>query len=382
MTPTFNYKIYSQLSDINDETWQACFSDHCFISYPFLQLLEQTHCVSTQTGWQPFHIVIFDDENNAVATLPGYIKDHSYGEYVFDWAWADAYQKYGLDYYPKWVCGVPFTPVTENRIGVNGELTQVLVEFIHQTLNKLATKHAWSGWHINFCHENEQQLLSNQGAMPRRGVQFSWHNRDYQNFNDFLAHLTARKRKSIKKERQKALSQIDEIKVLTAAEVTDHDMALFYQFYANTYLKRSGHTGYLTEAFFNQLYVAMRDNLVLVKAYTQQQVVAASLFFKHNDCLFGRYWGAIEEFDCLHFELCYYQGIEYSIGHKLRYFNAGAQGEHKILRGFEPEYTYSAHHITSELFQGPIDSYLKQEWQNIAHYKTQCSALLPFNKLK
>lgn len=377
----FHYKIYTNINEISEIQWRDCFSTSCFTNYHFLSSLELSGSVSAHTGWQPYHIAIFQ-KDKLVALLPGYVKSHSYGEYVFDWAWAEAYERYQLDYYPKWICAVPFTPVPETRIGLKNTTDNAIYPFIKSLLNTLAEENAWSGWHINFCLKDELLQLECEQVNARRGVQFSWHNQQYQSFSQYLDKLTARKRKSIKKERNKAKSQIDSIDVLQNNQITEQNITQFYQFYCATYLKRSGHHGYLNLNFFKRLHDKMCDNLVLIAAFKDQEMVAASLFVKGQKSLFGRYWGALEEFDSLHFELCYYQGIEYCIEHHLDNFNAGAQGEHKILRGFEPEYTYSCHHIRDKMFRPAIANYLKQEWQQIADYKAQCDALLPFNKLQ
>lgn len=377
----FHYKVYTNINEISEVQWRNCFSTSSFTNYHFLSSLELSGSVSVQTGWQPYHIAIFQ-KDKLVALLPGYVKSHSYGEYVFDWAWAEAYERYQLDYYPKWICAVPFTPVSETRIGLKNTTDKAIYPFIKSLLNTLAEEHAWSGWHINFCLKDELQQLECAQVNARRGVQFSWHNRQYQSFSQYLDKLTARKRKSIKKERNKASAQVDSINVLQSDQITEQIITQFYQFYCATYLKRSGHHGYLNLNFFKLLLDKMQDNLVLTAAFKDHEMVAASLFVKGQKSLFGRYWGAFEEFDSLHFELCYYQGIEYCIEHQLDYFNAGAQGEHKILRGFEPEYTYSCHHIRNEMFQPAIANFLKHEWQQIADYKAQCDSLLPFNKLQ
>ena len=378
--PNFDYKVFTDITQINRADWELCFKNKCFTDYAFLSSLERSGCVNQQTGWQPYHIAIYN-QAQLVALLPGYIKNHSYGEYVFDWAWAEAYERYQLDYYPKWICAVPFTPVAGQRLGVK-EQSPELIAFIKLTLTELANDNNWSSWHINFCLESELAGLKDSQVLARRGVQFSWHNRGFSNFNDYLNCLTARKRKSIKKERNKALANIDEIKVLQGQELSLETMTQFYHFYCATYLKRSGHQGYLNLDFFVEILNKMREKVVLIGAYKEDLLVAASLFFKNQQSLYGRYWGSIEQFDSVHFELCYYQGIEFCINNKLDYFNAGAQGEHKILRGFEPEYTYSCHYIRNHTFQPAIASFLQQEWQQLAKYKQQCESVLPFNKLQ
>ena len=276
--PDFHYKIFTDITQIGQKNWNLCFKNKCFTNYAFVSSLEQTNCVNRNTGWQPFHIAIYD-HTQLVALLPGYIKSHSYGEYVFDWAWAEAYERYNLDYYPKWICAVPFTPVAEQRLGIK-QSSSALFEFIKGTLISLSDDNNWSGWHINFCLKEELSGLKDSQVLARRGVQFSWHNRGFSNFNDYLNCLTARKRKSIKKERIKALANIDMVKVLQGEQISLEIITQFYHFYCATYFKRSGHQGYLNLEFFVEILEKMREKMVLIGAYKEEKLVAASLFLK------------------------------------------------------------------------------------------------------
>jgi len=313
-----------------------------------------------------------------VAIIPGYLKNHSYGEYVFDWSWAEAYKKNGLDYYPKWINAIPFTPVEGLRIATNKTDTTQLYHFISNTLDKLAQNNNWSGWHINFCDKKTSDLLKQQPIIPRIGVQFQWFNKSYTNFDEFLASLTARKRKNIKKERSKALAQDIKIQWLSGSEISDELIMQFVEFYQRTYLKRSGHLGYLNTEFFALLKQNMAEDIIIMTAKRADKLIAATLSLKSNETLYGRYWGANEQCDLLHFELCYYQGIEYCIKNNLKCFHSGAQGEHKISRGFEPVFTYSNHKIMHPDFGDAIDDFLQRETIHIQQYFKDCSALLPF----
>ena len=375
--PGFSHRWFQRIHDIDAATWDAFFGTNPFTSHAFLSALEQSHCVSAATGWQPCHLGIYE-ENQLVALAPGYIKTHSYGEYVFDWAWADAYAHHGLDYYPKWLCGSPFTPVEGQRLATCHEQADQVYAYFSHLMETECQMHGWSSWHINFCDQTLVAAMTKQQTLPRLGVQFQWFNQAYAEFDEFLAKMKSSRRKVVKKERLKIEQQQIRIEWRHGKQLTTDDMTLFHQFYQLTYLKRSGHKGYLNQAFFIALLDLMPDNIVLMFARREQQIVAATLSFRDEHTLYGRYWGAIEEVDCLHFELCYYQGIEYCIQHQLQCFHSGAQGEHKIARGFEPVFTYSVHGIMQADFRQAIAEYLQQEQQHMQLYQQQCQHLLPF----
>ncbi len=374
---SFSHKFIPRITDISSTEWNKLFDDNPFTRYEFLHACEVSECANSKTGWQPQHLLILKN-NKLIAIVPGYLKSHSYGEYVFDWSWAEAYEKHNIAYYPKWIAAIPFTPVEGIRIATKLTNTADLYSYITDTLDKKAIEASWSGWHINFCKQNHSTQLSN--TMPRLGVQFQWFNNNYQTFNDFLQHLNSRKRKNIKRERFKALSGGINVEWLTAAQITDEIISLFIEFYQATYLKRSGHLGYLNKKFFALLLKNMPDNLLIMIAKKQDQVIAATLSLKSTNTLYGRYWGASEACDFLHFELCYYQGIEYCIKHKLACFHSGAQGEHKIARGFQPVFTYSNHKIMHSEFSHAIDHFLKTESQHMIHYHQQAKELSPFKQ--
>ncbi|MBQ4838972.1 GNAT family N-acetyltransferase [Pseudoalteromonas luteoviolacea] len=381
-TEQFNHQFISRISEVAQCDWQRLAGRSLFTSYAWLGALESSGSVSKQTGWQPYHLVIYQQGNSQpFAILPGYIKSHSYGEYVFDWAWAEAYERHQLEYYPKWLCGVPFTPVVGTRLLCKTP-TESLYQYIQSALNEATVQHDWSGWHVNFPSAAED--WSNTRLLERHGVQFHWHNQQYADFDAFLATMKARKRKMIKKERDKITQSQLTIVWLDKSSINKEIIDLFYQCYCHTYRKRSGHNGYLTRAFFDLLFTAIPEQIKLCCAYrkdTQADIrnfVAASLYLQDEDTLYGRYWGALEHSEHLHFELCYYQGIDYAISHKLARFDAGAQGEHKLLRGFEPVLTHSYHTICHPLFNQAIDNFINTERSQIAHYALQCKALLPY----
>lgn len=362
------------ISDIEAQLWDSLTNEHVFTSYAWLSALEISECVSKQTGWQPQHLVIKQNDL-IVAILPGYLKDHSYGEYVFDWAFAEAYERYGLEYYPKWLCGVPFTPVQGPRI-LCKHITPELINYIEATLLEFGEK-GLSGIHLNFLSEHAS--LANTSLTPRRNVQFHWQNKGYQNFSDFLAALNARKRKMISKERLKVQKQDLTIHWYSGPEINDALLDAFYLSYRLTYLKRSGHNGYLNRQFFALIIKNLSHAVRLCCALKGDDIVATSLYFVSGDTLYGRYWGAIESrYDSLHFELCYYQGIELAIKEGIATFDAGAQGEHKLARGFEPIWRHSYHTLFRPEFQIALQDYCVRETQILQQYILECEAKLPF----
>ncbi|OUL56175.1 GNAT family N-acetyltransferase [Pseudoalteromonas ulvae] len=374
----FHHQFIDDLSNIAPAIWDALFESDPLVSHAFLLACQQSGAASIQSGWHAQHLVIYQ-ESVVMAILPGYLKTHSYGEYVFDWSWAEAYQQHNLPYYPKWVCGVPFSPVSGTRIGCK-KLDDPLIQYISDTLNSHCQQQGWSGWHVNFLPKEHSDPLSHGNTMQRIGVQFQWFNRGYTDFEHFLARFTARRRKTLKKERQKALADNLSIQWLEGDEITTELMDQFTHFYQQTYLKRSGHLGYFNQNFFRQLQHNLRDKLVIMVAKKDHDIIAATLSLKSHDTLFGRYWGAKEHYDFLHFELCYYQGIEYCIKHGLACFHAGAQGEHKIMRGFEAVFTYSNHAIIHPEFSAAIGHFIDRETTHLREYQQQCLTLLPFKK--
>lgn len=373
------------LSDITPQAWnQLCVDDYPFVRYEFLQALEKSRSVGTGTGWQTQHLVVHENDE-LIAAMPLYIKTHSYGEYVFDWAWADAYKRYGFNYYPKLISAIPFTPCVGTRLLLknsgrvkNSEREQELLPLITAAIKTHAQNINASSWHCLFPTQELSSQLVNAKIAQRVGVQFHWLNRDYKNWDDFTAAMNSRKRKNINKERRAVIEQGISFVTKTAADISAEDWQLFYLLYCNTYLKRSGHTGYLTEAFFHLLREQFAENSLLIIAYKNDDAIAAALFFIDSKTIYGRYWGCVEEHEFLHFETCYYQGIEYAINHGLQRFDGGAQGEHKIARGFEPIITYSNHWLARPDFQQAIDNFLVAEKTSIEHYAEDAKNYLPF----
>jgi len=365
------------LAQVSANQWNGlCEGDYPFIRYEFLWTLERSG--SLGDGWQTRHLLVHD-AGELIAALPLYLKTHSYGEYVFDWSWADAYQRYGFRYYPKLVTAIPFTPCSGPRVLVkdSARLPQLLPAIV-AAIQARASELGASGWHCLFPPAELSQHLQNLQLAQRQGAQFHWFNRDYKSWDDFVATMNSRKRKNINKERRAVMEQGISFTHKTGGQITAADWQLFYSFYRNTYLKRSGHAGYLTRDFFIQLGEIFAEHCLLVIAHQQDKAIAAALFFVDSKTIYGRYWGCLAEYDFLHFETCYYQGIDYAIQHKLERFDGGAQGEHKIARGFEPVMTYSNHWLAREDFQQAINQFVAAEQDSIANYIADARHYLPY----
>jgi predicted N-acyltransferase len=350
--------------------------------------MEDSGSTTAKSGWQAHHLIISHSANDPsiIGVMPLFIKGHSYGEYVFDWSWAEAYQRHGMQYYPKLVNAIPFTPATGKRWGIDSAYEQTeILDFMREAIIKEASVLNASSCHCLFPSIDDVQLLKKSHWLQRTGYQYHWFNHDFQDFNDFLATMSSRKRKNIKKERQKIQQQNITITVKTGKEISEKDWEDFYLFYQDTYIKRSGHTGYLSASFFPILADYMSDAVVMILASVPSEepseTVAAALYFKDSQTLYGRYWGCKADYDSLHFEACYYQGIEYAIAQGLQRFDPGAQGEHKIQRGFNPINTYSTHWIANEDFRDAIQKFLVVEEREVEQYIQEAGRLLPFKKV-
>jgi len=366
-----------------------------FLSHKFLALLESSNCVGpVQTGWQQNHI-LFYRQHQLVAFFPCYLKTDSYGEYIFDHSWANAYHHHGLEYYPKLVIGIPFTPVTGNRFLIHPNITSSqALNFLSASINDICSHLKASSCHALFLPQSDAQALIQSSVhssdaddkkalwLQRLSVQFVWQNNDYSCYEDFTATLTSRRRRSIRKERQAVTNQHVSIKRCTGEALTDDVKTAFYLCYRQTYMKRSGHEGYLNQAFFEHLFTVMRDNIMVVTATHNGEIAASALFFYNKTQLFGRYWGGLRDIPGLHFECCYYQGIEFAIEKSIQQFNPGTQGEHKILRGFSPTLCYSVHYMVNIEFRRAIEDFLKHESLAMMDYKNRASSVLPYKELQ
>lgn len=378
-------KFFPGITDIPASLWDGLFnSENPFVQHAFLAALEESGCVTAENGWQPQHMMLMDDEK-PLAVMPLYVKSHSYGEFVFDWGWAEAYQRNGLDYYPKLLTAIPFSPVAGPRFGVasNAKPAELLPAF-YSAIRQFAEHHGFSGWHLLFADAALQKLIMQiKGAEPllhREAVQFHWFNRDYRGFDDFLATLRSSRRKNLRRERRVVAAQGVSLQRKTGAEITAEEWQGFYRCYTSTYLKRSGHEGYLNEDFFERLRRTQCENLMLVVARVDDEIVATSLFLFDSQRLYGRYWGALRDISCLHFEACFYQGIEFCIDRGLKEFDPGAQGEHKLMRGFEPVRSASYHWIADERFRAAITDFLGQEKRSTETYQQHAATYLPYRK--
>ncbi len=441
-----------KLTDVPADVWNAMVPDDApFLRHEFLSALEETGCVSEQSGWIPHHIVVVDDEIDEVSdqneprtdpsseptserelsdvadsgarettaavgatkpttggssadpsrrsdtptdsssrptadgmtllgAMPFYLKFHSYGEYIFDWAWADAYDRAGLNYYPKLLCSVPFTPVTGPRLLVNPTADQDTVKAaIVQTALSMATEMEVSSAHFLFTDEADTAHLAQAGLMTRTGSQFHWGNDNYASFDDYLAALSSKRRKNVRRERRRVVEQGIEFDNVTGSELTEEHWDTFYRFYRATIDVR-GASAYLSKSFFKKIGETMSDRILLTLARHDGKHVAGALNLIGDRTLYGRYWGSTGYFDDLHFETCYYQGIDYCIANGLQRFEAGAQGEHKLNRGLLPVKTWSAHWISHPQFADAIGDFLDKEKQGVSRYVDVMHAHTPFRK--
>jgi predicted N-acyltransferase len=362
------------IDKISASDWQNLNNSPCpFLRYDFFNALEKSNSASAKQGWQAHHLVA-TNINEVTAVMPMYLKSHSWGEYVFDWDWADAFKRNGIDYYPKLVATIPFTPVSSDKLLAS----QLQVHELFAPLIEHCQQENINSWHILYCDEIKTALP--EDVYQRNTVQFHWFNRDYETFDDFLNTFTSRKRKNTRKERLSIIEQGIDIRQLKNNEITQQDLEFFYLTYQLTYLKR-GHQPHLSYEFFKQIVADMSDNILLIIASHEQEDIACALFFYDDSQLYGRYWGCTKHYNNLHFELCYYLGIEFCIQNKLQSFNPGTQGEHKIQRGFEPVLTYSYHWVKHAPFRMAIKNFCQQEQQHMLTYQEQCQQVLPFRKL-
>ena len=374
-------KFLDSIERIVKEKWvRAINNQYPFLKYEFLRALEITKCVSPEEGWTPLHLVV-SQMDTILAVMPLYIKTDSQGEFVFDWSWADAYYRNGLDYYPKLVCSIPFTPASGPRVVITDSTrTEEIIKVVSSALKQLSEENNFSSVHILLAEKEEINLYSNQDFSLRTSYSFHWFNKEYKSFRNFLEDMTSRQRKNIKKEREKIRSQGIIMSKIKGSAITDEMLEIFYKFYQVTYLKR-GMRGYLNLDFFKKIVNEMPESILMVLAQnSSREYVAGALNFYDEEKLYGRYWGCLEEYDSLHFETCYYQGIEFCIEEKLDSFDPGVQGEHKIKRGFCPIETFSAHWIKDIRFKEAIDDFLSRERAHILEYNQDRKSRLPFRK--
>jgi len=354
----FIAKIVAGVSGITAGAWDRLGSGDPFIGHAFLAALEESGSVGPGTGWTPAPIIVEDDADHLIGAAPAYLKTHSQGEYVFDHGWAEAWQRAGGDYYPKLQVAVPFTPVPGPRL-LGGRPQQLLT-----AIEAVTVQHDMSSAHITFIDGDGASACERRGWLIRDGVQYHWFNRGYSNFDDFLGALTSRKRKSLRKERATALDGL-EVRILRGAEIGPAEWDAMWAFYQDTGSRKWGRP-YLTREFFDVIGERLGDAVLLFLACRDGQPIAGALNFVGSEALYGRYWGCTEEVPFLHFELCYYQAIDWAIDHGLSSVQAGAQGEHKVARGYEPVITKSAHFIPNDSFRDAVAQFLEAEREGVA----------------
>lgn len=374
-------RLLDSIEGIDRAQWNAIAgTDYPFTRHEFLHALEASGATTPDRGWQPRHALV-ERQGQPVAVMPLYEKQHSFGEYVFDWAWASAYERHGLPYYPKWLAAIPFTPATGPRLCVApGEDTAAIAAMLLPQLCRRAGQQGASSLHVLFPTAAQCELFTQAGLQLRLGAQYHWLNRGYNDFEAFLSSFNARKRKSLKRERRRVTEQGLSLEVLEGGQISAAIWQRFYRFYQLTYAKRSGHGGYLGLDFFQRIGTTLPENLVLVLAREGERIVAGALNFRDSTTLYGRYWGCENEFDALHFEACYYQGIDYCIRNGLQRFDPGAQGEHKIQRGFEPVTTRSCHWLAHPGFSEAVGDFLQRERAAVEDYLEEARGMLPFRQ--
>ena len=373
----YRTRIVSSLSEIGASAWDALLAQqkdaNPFLSFAFLDALHESGSASLQTGWQPQFITL-RDASGLAAALPLYVKNHSYGEYVFDWAWADAYERNGLNYYPKLLSAIPFTPVSGSRLLARDQQARTALLAVLTTLQQ---QHAFSSTHILYPPEEQARQLETAGFLLRSGVQFHWLNAGYRNFDEFLESLERKKRKNIRAERRKVAEAGITFRHIHGNEATEENWRFFKRCYDHTYAVHHS-TPYLNLDFFLRIGAAMPDNLLLIMAERDGKPIASSLVLYDEHTLYGRYWGALEHVDCLHFETAYYQPLEFCIAHNIASFEGGAQGEHKMARGFLPQQTWSAHWLAHPAFADAIEEFLQRERGGIDAYIDELNEHQPF----
>lgn len=356
-------RLVTKIADVPADAWDALAGDSPFVQHAFLHALEASECVGAPIGWEPVHLVLFRS-GRLDAAMPLYVKHHSWGEFVFDWAWADAYRRHGLAYYPKLVCCVPFSPVPGPRLLAKNDADRAaLIEAALQLTQELG----FSSLHILFPTESDHAALNATPLLHRSGFQFHWHNAAYASFDDFLAAMTHDKRKKIRQERKKLNTLGVTFRWVEGAQSTDADWDHFYRCYTDTYARHRSEP-HLNRAFFSTLRETMPDNLLLIIADKDGKPTACSFCIKGEQRLYGRHWGTLKYVPGLHFETCYQQGIEYAIAHGLKIFEGGAQGEHKLARGLVPTATHSWHWLENAEFREAVDRFLERETDAIAHH--------------
>lgn len=377
---TIRLEVATDLQSVPAADWDACAgADNPFVSHAFLNALERSGSVGEQSGWQPVHLLARAADGSLLGAVPLYLKSHSYGEYVFDHAWADALHRAGGRYYPKLQASVPFSPVPGPRLLLHPQAPTNIAHALIDGLRTLAEREKVSSVHVTFLPEDQARLMRDGGFLHRTGYQFHWQNQGYGCFDDFLDALSSRKRKAIRKERREALGHGVDFRILTGSDLQERHWDAFYEFYLSTSDRKWGHP-YLNRAFFGELGQHLADKVVLVLAEKAGQPVAGALNLRGRDTLYGRNWGCLGDYPFLHFETCYYQALDYAIAEGLSRVEAGAQGEHKLQRGYLPVATHSVHLLTYPGLHRAVSEYLIKERRLIAQQIEELTAQSPYRQ--
>ncbi|MBM3573556.1 MAG: N-acetyltransferase [Alphaproteobacteria bacterium] len=377
----FTVRVAPRIADVPQAAWDGCAgADNPFVSHAFLQALEESGSVGAEAGWLPLHLLVEDPQGQLLGAAPLYLKSHSYGEYVFDHGWAEAYERAGGRYYPKLQCAVPFTPVPGPRLLARpGPQTAEIRDALATAMVEIMRRHQASSVHVTFPTEAEWSALGALGFLQRTGVQFHWHNHGYHSFDDFLATLAARKRKAIRKERREAVAGGLTLHTLTGTAIRAEHWDAFFAFYMDTGSRKWG-SPYLNRAFFDCLGAGLADRIALVMAAQDRRWVAGALNLIGGDALYGRNWGCLGEFKFLHFEACYYRAIDFAIERGLARVEAGAQGPHKIQRGYVPVPTYSAHWIADPGLRKAVADFLVRERRHMERERAVLAEFSPYRR--
>ncbi|HZW16597.1 MAG TPA: GNAT family N-acetyltransferase [Brevundimonas sp.] len=380
--PDFTLHVHNTVADIGREAWDACASPSGdpFVSFDFLDACEASGSAVPREGWAGRHLTLEDETGRVLGVMPLWLKGHSQGEYVFDHSWADAYERAGGRYYPKLLAAIPFTPVTGPRFLAHPDADPATVrEALLQGALTLTGRLGVSSLHVNFPTDDEWRAMGAAGLLQRRDMQYVWRNGGYETFDDFLSALSSSRRKTIRRERREANTGLD-IRVLTGPDITEAHWDAFFAFYMDTGSRKWGRP-YLTRDFFSRIGAAMADRIALIMAFRGDTPIAGALNLIGREALYGRQWGALEEVPFLHFELCYYRAVEFAIARGLSRVEAGAQGEHKIARGYLPSPVYSAHFIADPALRAPVADYLARERPAVdAEMDAMAAELSPFRK--
>lgn len=383
VSPTIRIRLAPGVASLSPKDWDACAGTaNPFLSHAFLSALERSGSATADSGWQSLPVVIEAEDGAIAAVAPLYVKSHSQGEYVFDHGWADAWERAGGRYYPKLLSAVPFTPVPGPRLLVRESQDpardDAMAAALVAAMEAVADDNGLSSAHVTFVEEAQLRTFTDAGWLVREGVQFHWHNRGYRGFDDFLADLASRKRKAIRKERAAAVEGLT-IRHVTGDALSESDWDAFWTFYQDTGDRKWGRP-YLTRAFFSMLGREMADRILLILAERDGRAIAGALNLIGADTLYGRYWGCVEDVPFLHFELCYYQAIEAAIARGLSRVEAGAQGEHKLARGYAPTPTWSAHYIPDPGFRRAVADFLDRERAAVEREQQFLGGLTPFRR--